>query len=255
MYRYHPKADFWRTQLALWDGERPWRIKPPETLSQYSIEDGRFFIHKGKLMISYVVARTINNLGYCVVQYGELEKDGHDYKIVNHYQIKYGRNDFTAMEKNWSLISRGDDLFVAYLRSPEQVILQIDKDRVIAEHRTKTPQWDIGQVRGGTFPIEHRGLWLQFFHSAKQNKGQARAHRYYVGALLMETQPPFQIVSVSKKPILVGNENYFPGSKSWKPNVFIPYGAIKSGDRFHISGGYNDSATFTSLLTEEELNL
>lgn len=102
VYRWHPKPDLWRTELAGWTGEKTVRIIPPKGFEQHSIEDGRLFVHNGKLHLSYTLAQMgSKELPYCVVQYGELDTSSDTWRIVNYFQPKYGKNDFTGMEKNF----------------------------------------------------------------------------------------------------------------------------------------------------------
>ena len=250
VYRWHPKADSWRTELAAWTGTKTVRVIPPAGLEQHSIEDGRFFTYKGKLCLSYTVATQKG----CVVQYGEIQMGEDSWRIVNAFQPKYENNDFTRLQKNWSFWEQDGKLYAAYQRNPEQIILQIEGDQVVQQFKTKSPEWVFGQIRGGTAPIERNGLWLQFFHSSTRNPKSAWSWTYYLGALLMETKPPFQIVSISRFPIMAGTERYFP-INHWKPRVLFPAGALKQGDDYLVSLGVNDSATGKVLLTEADLNL
>ena len=257
VYRWHPNKKFWRTELALNDGTVVRKVIPPDKYKDYSIEDGRVFMHNGKPHISYTVVQAPQNVFNCVVQYGALVQDGDVWRIIGSHQPKYGKNDFTSMEKNWSFWSHGQKIYAAYQRSPEQIVLHIHESRVVQEFKTNTPEtWQWGQIRGGTDPIPHNGLLLQFFHTLHRNNKSKEWWTYYTGALLMEPEPPFQIVRVSSFPILAGNERYFPNIKQWKPRCFLPYGAIKNDDgSFLVSLGYNDSATATVRLTEADLNL
>jgi predicted GH43/DUF377 family glycosyl hydrolase len=255
VYRYHPNPVHWRTQLALNYAGRTFKIEPDLKFKEYSIEDGRLFDFKGRIYLCYTVSRTVGNDSRSVIQYGELVEDGGVWRIRNSYQPKYCKNDFSGIEKNWSPFVIGEKLYMAYERSPEQTVIELDGDKAVNIFKTKTPEWSWGTMRGGTQPIPHKGLLLQFFHTLHRNKMSAWWWNYHVGALLMESQPPFQIVSVSKFPILTGNERYFSGWQFWKPRVTIPYGAMKKGNDFFVSGGINDSATFTTLITEKQLNL
>jgi predicted GH43/DUF377 family glycosyl hydrolase len=255
VYRWHPKADSWRTELAAWTGTKTVRVIPPSGLEQHSIEDGRLFKRSQqgagfKLCLSYTVATQKG----CVIQYGELDTTGEDWRIVNSFQPKYENNDFTRMQKNWSFWEWDGKLYAAYERGPEQTILQLAGNDVTQVFKTKSPQWAWGQVRGGTAPIERSGLWLQFFHSSTRNPKTAWGWTYYMGALLMETAPPFQIVSISRFPIMAGTERYFP-INHWKPRILFPAGAVKSGEDYLVSLGVNDSATGKVLLTDADLNL
>ncbi len=248
VYRFHPDKNSWRTVLAINDNGKVSTIETPKEFEGYSYEDARFFSFNGTAYLSYVLARTVQNHARCVIQYAQLRKSADGFRLANPVQSKYGKNDFTGMEKNWTFYAHNNRLYAFYQRSPEQIVLELDGETVVKEFKSITPKWDYGDIRGGTHPIEHNGLLLQFFHS--QKKGI-----YYIGALLMETTPPFQIVSVSKSPIFTGDERWIHGQKFWKQNVIIAYGAMKLPKGFYVCGGLNDCATFESVLTDKQLNL
>lgn len=255
VYRFHPDPSHWRTELALRDGTNIFLIKPPKGFEGHSIEDARGFTFNGKPYISYTVGRTTNNQHRCVIQYGELVNRGTHYQIENHFQPKYGKNDFSGTEKNWSYWETDGKLYCAYQRSPEQIVLQIEGDKVVKEYRTKSPVCSFGDMRGGTHPIPYKDGMIKFFHTNRINRKSAYWWLYSIGALVMDSKPPFAIRQVSSSPIFVGNEQYFPDWKFWKPKVAIPYGAVKKDDEFHVSIGLNDSACAILKLKEEHLNL
>ena len=107
----------------------------------------------------------------------------------------------------------------------------------------------------GTFPVLYGEKFLQFFHTNRINKSSPWWWNYSVGALLMDTKPPFQITAVSKSPILIGNEKYWHNWPFWKSKVCIAYGAILKDDEFHVSIGVNDSACAVVKLKTEDLNI
>lgn len=253
-WRHHPEAS-WRTGLKMFDGETTTPILPPERFSAYSIEDGRLFIYKGKLHISYTVARSSGNMAVCVTQYGRLEKTaGGTWQVMDMCQPKYGKNDFTALEKNWSFWEYDGLLYCAYQRAPEQIVLQLDGERVVKEYRTQSPTCAFGQPRGGTFPLPYKDGWIQFFHTNQVNKASPQWWNYSMGALLMDSKPPFQIKAFSKLPILAGDEKHRP-APFYKPKVTIPYGAVSYGDYWGVSVGLNDSACALAEVNPEHLNL
>lgn len=255
-HRYHHNPSFWRTQLAIKEGEVVSNIQPPKGFEEYSLEDGRLFIHKGKLHINYVVACAPDNIFKCAMQYGELEKTDLGWIIINNFQPMHGANDFRGTEKNWVFFSDKDKLYCIYQHAPEQLVLEIERDIVINEYRTVSPVCPFGLPRGGTQPIPHGdGRWLRFFH-VQENKFNDRTRiKYHMGALVMESKPPFQIKKVSQKPILSGNEQYFPNWKFWKWNVAIPYGAIKDEDGWLCSVGINDSVCGVLRFEKKDLML
>lgn len=258
-HRFHPNPVFWRTQLAIIDHAEQFPksivIQPPVGFEEYSLEDGRLFIHKEKLHISYVVACAPNNEFRCAMQYGELEKTETGWRIINAFQPMWGRNDFTGTEKNWVFFSREEKLYAIYQIGKEQIVLEVERDIVINEFRSISPDCAFGMPRGGTQPIPHNGKWLRFFHVQDNKHNDRTRAKYHVGCLLMDDKPPFKVFKFSTKPILSGNEQYFPGWKFWKWNVFYPGGAIKRDDKFLLSLGVNDSACAIATLKESDLNL
>ena len=261
IYRHHPTPGHWRTQLKIIDGVTDLAdIKPPEQFKDHSIEDARFFTIGGRPHISYTVARTVQvggaNQFRCVMQYGEIvHQDGY-WQIKNHFQPKYGHNDFSALEKNWSFWAYEGRLFAAYQRSPEQIIIEIEGDKVVQEYRTPCPPCSFGTPRGGTHPIRNNGEdWIQFFHTQTVNRKSAFWWNYSMGALTMDAKPPFAIKKISSHPVLVGNEKYFPNNKVWKPKVVIPFGAEYRNGEYRVSVGLNDSACAIATIKQDMLNL
>lgn len=256
--RHHPNENQWITKLKTIErdsgtfGGRADLIIPDD-YAKYSVEDGRIFTRSENLFISYTLADPNRNGTIpCVIGYGELEVYGTGWRIKRPMIPKYGKNDWTGQEKNWVFFEHDSKLHAIYQVDPQQTVIQLDGEKVVREWKTPCPGWRYGNMRGGTSPIAHNGLWLRFFHAQIGTRPNVR---YCMGALLMEPMPPFTITAVSKLPIASGNEQYFPDWKFWKPNVLIPYGAIKDGDRFIVSCGHNDSACVELILKESDLNL
>lgn len=254
-YRYHPDPKFWRTQLALVDSGKTYSIQPPVGFEEHSLEDGRLFIFKDKLHISYVVACAPENVFRCAMQYGELEKTDFGWRIINNYQPAYGTNDLVGTQKNWNFWGVGERLFCTYAHAAEHHVLELNRDIVVNEFKSVTPICPFGIPRGGTQPLDYEGKWLRFFHVQENKYNDRTRAKYHLGALVMDKEPPFKILKISQKPILSGNEKYFPNWKFWKWNVAIPYGAISDGDGFLVSVGINDSACAVVRFEEKDLNL
>ena len=69
--------------------------------------------------------------------------------------------------------------------------------------------------------------------------------RYYAGAYTFEPTPPYRIVEMSQRPILVGSQEdghaHDPRNiESWKPFVVWPAGVIPHKDGWSVSYGVND---------------
>ena len=116
----------------------------------------------------------------------------------------YGQNDGEHMEKNWTFFEHGDQLYFIYQCSPKQVIVRWS-GKLEGEHITEGPRWPYGQIKGGTPPIPYEGKLLRFFHSTLDNEVDLSLRCYYIGACLMNPEPPFEVVAVSRKPIIYGS--------------------------------------------------
>jgi predicted GH43/DUF377 family glycosyl hydrolase len=101
--------------------------------------------------------------------------------------------------------------------------------------------------------LPYKDGFLRFFHS-RINYSKL-TFRYFIGAALMESKPPFKTTAISSYPILQGNELYTHGLKYWFPNVAIAYGAIQEGDKFILSVGRNHSHCELVELKESDLKL
>jgi len=239
---HHPKS--WKTQL-IFEGE-PLRV--PGGLQHHSIEDARLFMLNGKLHAAYVVAEQIDGRFVCYTAYGEITDDS-----VGHIQVHYGGNDFRGMNKNWTpFVIDGKLHFVYGIRKNNQVVIRVEADRAVSEYLSPAPLWPWGEIRGGAV-IGYGHSLLRFFHSRQEYQNEQG--RYFIGASVMESKPPFKTIAVSKKPIIEGDERYTHKAPHWKQKVAIPYGAVKIGGRIRLSYGRNDCECCIAELTEADLNL
>lgn len=252
-YRFHPDRKNWKTRMAICpEREFSHEIKMPDELMDKSIEDGRLFVHRDKLHLAFTISQAPDKVWQCVQAYGELEKIDGKY-VVNKFIIpRRAGNDFSRMEKNWVPFSFGDRLMFIYgVHLGNQIVIEVDGEKVVREFKSPAPQWGFGEIRGGSIVP---GTGIRFFHS-KVGDGHKHFHfRYHLGATEMRMEPPFETISVSKLPIVSGNEEW-TACEHWKPNCILPYGAIKSGGKFEISVGMNDCRCGIVTLNESDLNL
>ena len=259
--RYHPIKKDWRTRLSIHDGVTSSDIVFPTQFDGHSQEDARLFHHNGKLMISYVLATAVAGQLRCVVGYGMLVQRENRWHVDKHHQPAFRDNDFSGMVKNLVPFEHDGKIhFIWGNIAGEQVIIEVDGDKVVREIKSPDPKWDYGEIRGGVI-VRHKDKLLRFFHS-RTGSGLSGKHgefQYHIGASLMESTPPFKTVAVSSHPILSGDERYVPGCSHWKPNVVIVYGAVnrgrQGGEVIQISIGRNDSGCEVVPLKESDLNL
>jgi predicted GH43/DUF377 family glycosyl hydrolase len=134
-----------------------------------------------------------------------------------------------------------------------QIVLEVQGDKVVSEHKSPAPKWSNGEIRGGAIIDYGEGKFLRFFHSRTDYPD--KTFRYFIGASLIENKPPFATVKVGRSSIMSGNEIYTPNCKHWKGNVYYPLGVVKDGDKFILSIGVNDSRIALVELTEGQLGL
>lgn len=149
----------------------------------------------------------------------------------------------TKHQKNWTLFSFKDKLMMEYTMDPH-VVLEIDPISGLVKKEYKTElkktlkeSWAFGELRMGSNPILKNGFYHGFFHSSIEWKSPKR--RYLMGYYKFNPSPPFEIIEISKDPILYGNEKderVLEGS----PLVVFPCGAIEKDNEFIISFGFND---------------
>lgn len=257
-YRYHPGAGY-ETQLGISELSEQFAITRTRNLEmgEGSHEDARLFSLHGEPWMSWVEAWNLRSRdNRCFVKYSQLE----DWKTTRIYHTKSGGNETGRLEKNWVYFESDENLFCVYHSHPEQIILQVQGDTVINEYKTPGPWWPYGQVRGGSI-VQWGEQLLRIFHSSMDNEPGAVKRRYYVGACLMKNKPPFEVVAISKKPVLYGSEIDMlkPADRKaifhHKGSVIFPCGTVIHENRLIVSVGVNDSACALVKLKWEQLNL
>lgn len=271
-YRYHDSRNSWETSLAIAElNENLETISnTPIERSGQTNEDPRLFVWGSELWVAYVQASLAvpGGMPTCVVRYGRLI-EGKTWKIEGQNLHSFGKNDNTGMEKNWVPWVR-DGLQFIYSSSPTQSITAINGDY----EETPGLRWKWGTIRGGTPPLPwgsgeislpERCPTISFFHSRLDNEppmespGPAYHHRYYVGAIVRNSDGSQS--AVSKSPILRGSEldsltaDARKKCYHWKPNVVFPLGAIQHPDGWILSVGINDSACALVTLKQSDFNL
>jgi beta-1,2-mannobiose phosphorylase / 1,2-beta-oligomannan phosphorylase len=83
--------------------------------------------------------------------------------------------------------------------------------------------WDCERVGAGSSPIKTEHGWLAFYHAADHNT------RYCLGAMLLNLEKPWQILSRPDHPFFVPEADY-EISGGFMPNVVFHNGTIDLGD-------------------------
>jgi predicted GH43/DUF377 family glycosyl hydrolase len=223
-----------------------------------SLEDARLFIWKGELWMSFVVSNW-PNFPASQVKICKLSKPDH-WRFSD--KELYWLPDRQTMEKNHVPLVFDDVFNIIYKHAIWQDNNPADIKQVIyapfEKREMKNPalRWPYGEIRGGTPPLPYKGHLISFFHSSVRNFPPPQPQCYFVGALVMKADKPFNMLSISKRPIIYGSD--VGGDKSrfhWKTRVVFPLGAIADGENFRVSIGVNDSQCAIVTVTEKDLNL
>ena len=239
--------------LAIAELDERFRVTSNQELAiqdeKRALEDPRLFEFQGGLCLSYV-SFALPKFSSAVVKYVELSTPARwrASAPVEHQYMVRGAN-----EKNHVPFPVGDRLHIIYRGNPRQIIFTAGEP---ADLVTPALRWPYGEIRGGTTPMAYDGKLLKFFHSSLRNEMPPLARRYYVGAMLMEPEPPFQMLAVSRRPILRGSE--VGGDDTaihFKKNVVFPAGCVEKDGVFHLSIGINDSQSAIAKIKPEDLHL
>jgi predicted GH43/DUF377 family glycosyl hydrolase len=259
-YRYHD-GDTLATKLALAELDLTGNVlsnrmlEVPANGETVSVEDPKLFRFNDEVWIEWVQSTWPNFPLASVVKYGRL--DGNKIVSVQQPAVKVPK----PVEKNWVPMSFALGLRFIYECEPEQIIFEVVDGVICDELRSPGPAWAYGPVRGGTPPLLHEGKLLRFFHSGLDNEFGPNRRRYFLGALLMDPQPPFTCVAASKRPIVYGSElDNLSGDErrkchQYKRQVVFPGGAIAHDGAFLVSVGINDSACAILKIKPDQLNL
>jgi predicted GH43/DUF377 family glycosyl hydrolase len=260
-YRFHDGTA--KTKLGIAELDENFTVFYSETLSldedeTLSLEDARLFIWKGELWLNFVVS-TWPNFPSSQVKICKLYKPDH-WRFSDKEQ--YWLPDRQTTEKNHCPIVHDDVLHIVYRNNQPQECDLSKLSRIIytpadkREMKTPALRWPYGEIRGGTVPILYQGKLLSFFHSHLDSFMPTTTWCYFIGAMLMKAEPPFQMLSVSKRPILYGSE--IGGDETrfhHKKNVVFALGAIEHDGGWLLSCGQNDSASLLVKIKEKDLML
>ncbi len=251
-YRFRHGDKWSQSRLAIAELDERFSVTSNQELAVHdensSLEDPRLFEFQGELCMSYI-SYTFPTFRSCLVKYVELSKPDRwrASAPVEHPYIVCG-----AREKNHVPFPVGDRLHIIYRANPRQIIFTPGGS---VELVTPALRWPYGEIRGGTTPMAYHGRLLKFFHSSLRNEMPPLPWRYYVGAMLMEPEPPFKMLAVSQRPILRGSEVGGDETRMhFKKNVLFLAGCVEKDGVFHLSIGINDSQSAIAKIKPEDLH-
>ena len=259
-YRFHEGKSL-KTKLGIAELDENFTVFYSQTLDfdeEESVEDARLYVFKNELWVNFVVSNW-PNFPASQVKIAKLYKPDH-WRVCD--KDLYWLPDRQTSEKNHLPLPFDDVLHIVYKQNIWQDNNPADLAQIIyspyEKREMKTPalRWPYGEVRGGTVPLPYKDKLISFFHSRLDNFMPPTRHCYFVGAILRKADLPFQMLEISKKPIIYGSE--VGGDESrfhHKKSVIFPLGAIEHQGGWLLSAGVNDSQCALIKISEKDLNL
>jgi hypothetical protein len=173
--------------------------------------------------------------------------------------VSYGRNaEPGGVEKNWTPFELPDgQLGMVYKQKPRTIarisdmVGWTDMQAAIAPPESS--------LSGRTAPLRiSPGLYLEFVGGHIKLPGRAsRGTRYWFGALVFESKPPFRVIGSTREPLVWASEASptirSPLNGAGHPVCILPAGAMLDGHDVVVSCGVNDSYVAILSFNVEEL--
>jgi beta-1,2-mannobiose phosphorylase / 1,2-beta-oligomannan phosphorylase len=110
---------------------------------------------------------------------------------------------------------------------------------------SRSGYWDEARVGAGAAPIKTSEGWLAIYH------GATPAHRYSLGALLLDLKEPWKVIARSEEPIMEPSEPY--ELEGFLGHVVFTNGHLVDGDRITLYYGAADSVICGAHLSIEKI--
>lgn len=212
-------------------------VKFPTVFAKEEHEDSRAINRNGTIILQYcnfIQGKTFAH--QCITG---LDKN---LNAIRPLHIVYGKNGKNLKsnkghEKNWIWFEHEGRLHFVYSAIPHEVC-RTENGKVTQVYTSdfKNASWSYGEIRGGTPPVRIGDEYFTFFHSSIPWKNKKR--RYLMGAYMFSATPPFPILRMTQKPMLVGSEN--DPRKDTHPCVVFPQGALIKNNEWIVTMGIND---------------
>ena len=214
----------------------------------YRPQDPRLVHINGALYIAYNNYVEVDSIVIQRMHFAELYFDGENFVLGEPEGIKkFDKLNPQRTEKNWSPFDYEGELYFEYSFQTHKVLKPIlgTGSCETVGLTTNSIRWDWGHIRGGSPAIRFGDEYLGFFHSCKNMKtshsdGKNILH-YFMGAYTFAAAPPFEITSISPKPIV--SSGFYKGQNyvTWKPLfVVFPGGYIFDDQHIWVAYGRQD---------------
>lgn len=218
------------------------RLKVPGVPAGCSLEDPRLFMYGGSPYIAFSIAKYGSSEGWkCVQAYGRLVKKSRSWSLSQTWVPKYGANDWSSKEKNWTFFEAEGALRCVYdMGASGWVVLEVDGDEVVREWRNAPLRWRWGRMSGGTPAVDWQGQKLAMFHSWEKHPRRSRL--YHAAWVAFGATAPHAPTMMSAGPVITAEEEWGApeSAKGWQPLCVFPGGLELVGQKALVSYGRND---------------
>lgn len=160
-------------------------------------------------------------------------------------------------QKNWMPFAVGEQIYIVYSIRPHEIIIPDLKTGVCKVVSSSIPffSWRWGTLRGGTPALLIDDVYLTFFHSSMSAivdpslKDAKEVYTYFMGAYTFSPVSPFEIMSVSPKPIIT--KQFYEDNVPKK--VIFPGGFVVVGEKILLAYGRNDSEIWIATIDKNKL--
>jgi predicted GH43/DUF377 family glycosyl hydrolase len=257
-YRSEPE-DFKVSEIVLAEMDRDMTVLKNQRLkvaghAGCSIEDPRLFWFGGELHLAFSIARYGEVGGWkCVQAYGKLKK-GKTWTLASVIVPKYGANDWSGKEKNWTFFEAEGALRCIYdMGTAGWVVLELDGDEVVQEWRHAPVAWQWGRLSGGSPAVDWEGQKITMMHSWEKHP---RRHRlYHMGFLTFDAVAPHAPRMISQSPVVTAQDDWGTPEQAhgWQPLCVFPGSLEVYGTKALVGYGRNDFDCATGVFRIERL--
>jgi predicted GH43/DUF377 family glycosyl hydrolase len=111
--------------------------------------------------------------------------------------------------------------------------------------------WESGRIGGGAPPILTPRGWLEIYHGSRPPAGPGKVGTYAAGAMLLGAQDPGKVLSVTREPVMVPEEEF--ESAGFVPGVVFPTAAILKDDAIRVYYGAADQSVGMAEFSLKEM--
>ena len=213
---------------------------------EVDIEDPRLFSFKGEIWMAYNTTLSGVASGIRQMYLAKLDLTNGLPSNIEPKRIAY---DKVETEKNWTPFEyEGELYFISHLSKQNVFKVNPETGEAIEQSSQETVLWPYGQLRGGSPALVlNDNEYITFFHSSKHYilASGDQKNIYFAGALTFSRKPPFEILRMTKKPIM--DSSYYNTENS--KLIIFPTGILLEDDKISMLSGKNDDHLILSEMS------